>query len=124
VFSFGANDATLEEGLPRCAPDDSVANLERGLDLAEELGLRTFVVGPAAIDVEDQNDRIAALSARFATLCDGRGTPYVALVERLRHSTVWRSELAAADGAHPGAAGYAEATELVLAGGWLEWLGS
>jgi len=35
---------------------------------------------------------------------------------------VWRAEAAAGDGAHSGAGGYAALADLVLAGGWLDWL--
>jgi hypothetical protein len=46
----------------------------------------------------------------------------VAVVGELRDSEVWREELRAGDGAHPGAAGYALLTDLVLANGFADWL--
>jgi acyl-CoA thioesterase-1 len=86
--------------------------------------MRRFVVGPAAVDDEAANDRIAALSAAFAALCSRREVPFVPLVDDLRHSELWQDELAAGDGAHPGSAGYEEMARLILAGGWIDWLRS
>jgi lysophospholipase L1-like esterase len=57
-------------------------------------------------------------------LCARHRVPFVPLVEELRDNEVWRRELAAGDGAHPGTAGYAEVARLVLAAGWLDWLRS
>ncbi|HYH53411.1 MAG TPA: GDSL-type esterase/lipase family protein [Solirubrobacterales bacterium] len=124
VFAFGANDVTLRDGRPRASREESLAALEACLDGAEELGMRSFVVGPAAIDDEAANERIVALSAAFAALCGNRRVPFAPLAEALRHSQPWRRELAAGDGAHPGAAGYDEMARLVLAAGWLDWLRS
>jgi acyl-CoA thioesterase I len=122
VFAFGVNDVTLRSGRPRAGREESLTSLRAALDGAAELGMRSFVVGPAAIDDETGNDRIAELSGAFAELCDGYGVPFVPLVEALRGSEVWRRELAAGDGAHPGAAGYEEMARLILAAGWIEWL--
>lgn len=122
VLAIGANDTTIRDGRRRCEPDQSVANLARALDLGEERGLRSFVVGPAAIDDDSHNEVIDALSDRFAALCAERGVPYVGVSRALRSAGAWRRELAAGDGAHPGAAGYAELAQLVLDGGWLRWL--
>ena len=91
---------------------------------AQGLGLRRFVVGPAPIDDDAGNDRIAELSYAYRTLCARHRVPFVPLVEELRDNEVWRREIAAGDGAHPGAAGYAEIARLVLAAGWLDWLRS
>lgn len=124
VFAFGANDVTLRDGRPRASREESLAALGAALRGAEDLGMRSFVVGPAAIDDEEENDRIAALSAAFAELCDRRGVPFVPMVDALRGSKAWRRELAAGDGAHPGAAGYEEMARLVLAAGWIDWLRS
>ena len=123
VFSFGANDTTLDGGAPRCNPERSCGRLTEALDLAARFGLRSFVVGPAAIDDEAQNDRIDRLSDLFGELCAEWQVPYVEVSRPLRESTVWRNELRAGDGSHPGAAGYGELARLVLDAGWLDWLG-
>jgi lysophospholipase L1-like esterase len=124
VFAFGANDAALWDDTPQVSRDESLASLEAALDGAEELGMRSFVVGPAAIDDEEANERIAALSAAFAEVCDRRVAPFAPLAVALRHNEAWRRELAAGDGAHPGAAGYEEMARLVLAAGFIDWLRS
>ena len=124
VFAFGVNDATLRNGAPRCSRGESLAALQGALDGARGLGMRCFVVGPAAIDDEAENERIAELSRALEDLCQQREVPFVSLVEELRHSQAWRRELAAGDGAHPGARGYEEMARLVLAAGWIDWLGS
>lgn len=122
VFAFGVNDVSLREGILRCSREESLEALWSALDAAEELGMRCLVVGPAAIDDEDANERIVALSAGFGELCAQRGVLYVPLVEELRRSHLWRGEMAAGDGAHPGAFGYMEIARIVLAAGWLDWL--
>lgn len=124
VFAFGVNDAALWDDTPRVSRDESVAALEAALDGAEELGMRSFFVGPAAIDDEAANDRIVDLSSAYAEVCARRQVPFAPLAEALRASEAWRRELAAGDGAHPGAAGYEEMARLVLAAGFIDWLRS
>lgn len=124
VFAFGANDAAQWDDTPRVSQAESLASLEGALDGAEELGMRSFVIGPAAIDDEEANERIVELSDAFAEVCDRRGVPFAPLVDTLRRSETWRRELAAGDGAHPGAAGYEEMARLVLADGFIDWLRS
>ncbi len=58
----------------------------------------------------------------FAGVCAERGLPFVSVVEPLHSLPVWMEQVAAGDGAHPGAEGYEALTKLVLAGGWLDWL--
>jgi lysophospholipase L1-like esterase len=50
--------------------------------------------------------------------------PFVDVFGSLCSNAPWTAEAAAGDGAHPGAGGYAALARLVLAGGWLEWLGA
>jgi acyl-CoA thioesterase-1 len=122
VFSFGVNDTTLEDERPRVEGERSLGALGKALERADDLGLTALVVGPAPVDDEDQNERIAALSQGFAAICADKSAPFVDIVGELRNSPVWREEVATDDGAHPGAAGYELLAELVLAEGWLEWL--
>jgi acyl-CoA thioesterase-1 len=124
VFAFGANDITLRDGRLRASREESLAALKTALEDAEGLRMRSFVVGPAAIDDEAENERIAELSETFAALCDSRQVPFASLEGALRRSEEWRRELAAGDGAHPGAAGYEQMARLVLGAGWLDWLRS
>jgi lysophospholipase L1-like esterase len=48
--------------------------------------------------------------------------PFVSVIESLLAQPVWIEQVAAGDGAHPGAEGYDALARLVLAGGWLDWL--
>jgi acyl-CoA thioesterase-1 len=122
VFSFGTNDATLEDGRPRVDAETSVLTLERVLDEAARLGLPAFVVGPPPSCDPDQDDRVAALSARFETACRARSVPFVGVVAALRATPIWADEARAGDGVHPGAGGYEALAALVLDGGWPESL--
>jgi lysophospholipase L1-like esterase len=124
VFAFGVNDATMQEGAPRVDPGVSAATLTRVLDEASELGLPAFVVGPSPVAEPEHTARVRELSQRFAAICAPRAIPFVTVVEPLVASAVWLDEAAAGDGAHPGAGGYEALARLVLAGGWLDWIGA
>jgi lysophospholipase L1-like esterase len=122
VFAVGVNDATIEEGVRRVAPQRSEATLARMLDQAAARGLPTFVVGPTPVDDAAHTDRIVSLSARFRAVCDDRDVAYCEVVEPLLASAAWMGEVAAGDGAHPAAGGYEALAHLVVAAGWREWL--
>jgi acyl-CoA thioesterase-1 len=122
VVSFGANDTTVENGSERVAAADSRRALATLLDEAEELGVARFVVGPAPVDDAEQNVRIGELTRSFAEVCDERGVPFLAVVDALLASSVWMSEIAVGDGAHPSAGGYEAITRVLLDGGLLTWL--
>ena len=121
VFSFGANDATCENGRPRVAPAESVENLSRALAAARRCALPVLVVGPPPVNDDGQQERIRMLSAGFRDVAERAGTPYVDRAEPLRASPLWRRELTAGDGAHPGSAGYALMADLIMPA-WLAWL--
>jgi lysophospholipase L1-like esterase len=121
VFSFGANDATIENGGPRVPAADSVAGLSQAIAGGARLALPVLVVGPPPANDDDQQDRIIRLSASFAEVAAERGVPYVDVAGALRASSTWRREAQAGDGAHPGRAGYALLADLVMEP-WLEWL--
>lgn len=110
VFSFGANDATQEDGRVRVEPDASVRGLQEALAGAAQLALPAFVVGPPPVADPAHADRIEALSARLAAACT---VPFVDVARALRDSGPWVAEARANDGAHPGAGGYAQLTALV-----------
>jgi acyl-CoA thioesterase-1 len=122
VFSFGANDTSLEDGRPRVEPEHSVATLERVLDEAARLAIPAFVVGPPPVGEHAQDARIAGLSAQFADACAARAIPFADVVSALAANAAWRDEAAAGDGAHPGAGGYDALARLVLEAGWLVWI--
>jgi acyl-CoA thioesterase I len=122
VVSFGANDTTVEDGATREPPEASQAALAKLLDEAAELALPVLVVGPAPLEDAEQNARLASLADAFAALCASRQAQFVAVLEPLLASRVWMDELEAADGAHPGAAGYAALAKLLVARGVAAWL--
>ena len=123
VFSFGSNDATIEDGRRRVEPAVSVRTLAGVLDAAAALGLAAFVVGPPPVCEPGQDSRISRLSAQFSAVCAGRDVPFVGVVEALAASPAWVGEAKAGDGVHPGSGGYDALAQLVLAGGWLDWIG-
>lgn len=122
VLGLGSNDMAEEEDRLRVAPGQAVDALGRLIDLAEASGLGAFVVGPPPVGDRDQDERIRELSSRFAHVATRRRVAFVETATALGASAVWTAEAAAHDGSHPGAGGYAQLAELVLAGGWLDWL--
>ena len=122
VFSFGANDTTVEDGRLRVEPEVSSATLVSVLDEAGLLGLPAFVVGPPPVGEDGQDARITSLSSAFAKVCAARAVPFADVCEPLRANATWRTEAAAGDGSHPGAGGYAALAKLVLAAGWIAWI--
>lgn len=121
VLSTGVNDTHTLNGGPRVAPDESVDNLAAILAGAREKGWPVLVVAPPPVADPAHNDRIAALDERYGTLCESVGVSYARTHQPLRANPIWMREVAAVDGAHPAAAGYAEFAEL-LAPHWLLWL--
>ncbi len=123
VFSFGTNDATAEDGALRVAADRSVDNLAQMIDDAHALDLDVFVVGPAPVGEPAQDARIGELSAAFAVVASERDVSCVDTLTALSATPEWTAEAAANDGAHPGAGGYSALAQLILEGGWIDWLG-
>lgn len=122
VFSFGANDTTIEDGHLRVEPERSLESLSAVIDQAAALELRMLIVGPAPVDDDTQTRRISALSANFEKLCEEGGVPFVNVVGELRDSEIWHHEVRAGDGAHPAAQGYTLLADLLLKHGVGEWL--
>jgi len=124
VVSFGANDTTIEDGVQRVEAERSCGALDDILERARSIDLPTLVVGPAPVDDAEQSRRIHSLSAAFGEVCASRAVPFLGVAEPLLASNVWSQQAASGDGAHPGAAGYEALAEIVLSGGWLDWLRS
>ncbi|HLZ69660.1 MAG TPA: GDSL-type esterase/lipase family protein [Dehalococcoidia bacterium] len=122
VFSFGANDTTIEDGRRRVAPAVSLANAATILAGACRRW-PVLMVGPTPLADAAQNERIGALSRDLAPVCAAAGVPYLPVVEALLAATYWLPEAEANDGAHPGARGYAELAAQVQAWpAWQAWL--
>lgn len=118
VLSFGTNDVIT--GVPA---EQSRAALEAALNLADELSMPAFVVGPPPVgDVPEADARLAALSEEFADICGDRGVPIVETIAPLSAGGAWAEEAAAGDGSHPQDGGYEQLARIVQEGGILEWL--
>ena len=116
VFSFGANDATQEDGQWRVPPDLSAENA-RAMIARALLSYRVLVVGPPPAPEPEKTARHAELARRYADVCDALGVPFLDVLEPIRSVAAWWEEVAAGDGIHPGARGYAALAGVVEA--WL-----
>ena len=121
-MSFGVNDTTVQDGLPRVAAATSAANLRALLGELAANGVPVLVVGPPPIADRAQTERIAALDSEFAAVCRALDVWFFSVVADLDADPVWREEVAADDGAHPRAEGYQRLAELVWPA-WCSWLG-
>lgn len=120
VFSFGVNDCCPDEdtGTRRVSLDDTLAHAERILTGANAKW-PVLMVGPAPIADPDVNALTADLNAALKAASNRGGVPYCDVFDRLAASETWMREVAAVDGAHPGAEGYKVFAALV--GAWDEW---
>lgn len=121
VFSFGANDTTIENGKTRVSFEDSITNLQDILSIAKDL-YPVLVVSAPPIDDKEQNQRISDLSREFNKICNQLSIPYLDVVPELLKSNIWMDEVRKYDGAHPRAAGYQVFAEIVQNWeGWSNW---
>jgi lysophospholipase L1-like esterase len=118
VFSFGANDITLEEGEVRVPFAESLQNTQQILTIAQQT-FPTIMVGPPPLLEDDLNQRIASLSQQLAVVCEAIEVPYLEVFTSLQELQIWKEEVAANDGAHPRTAGYDKLAQLVE--GWSAW---
>lgn len=118
VFSFGANDATIEEGRWRVPPDLSAENA-RAMIARAQLSYSVLVVGPPPAPEAEKTARHAELAARYREVCRGLDVPFLDILEPIKSVDAWWAEVAAGDGIHPGAGGYTALAELVDA--WPAW---
>jgi lysophospholipase L1-like esterase len=119
VFSFGANDTTIENGKTRVSFETSLANTRNILKVAKQM-CPVLMVGIAPVGELEQDRRIARLSAAFALVCHDIDVPYLDIFTCLQASDVWINDAMANDGAHPRAAGYTHLAQLVQ--NWQPWL--
>lgn len=118
VFSFGVNDTTLENGQPRVPEMQSVENVRIMLRAARSHYSLALVGPPPNVDAE-QNVRTRRLSQLLAKVASSENVAFLSVFDDLVADEVWVREVAAGDGAHPGAAGYARLAALVEA--WPGW---
>jgi lysophospholipase L1-like esterase len=118
VFSFGANDATIEDGHWRVDPEQSATNARTLISEAQER-YSTLMVGPPPAPELDKTARHAELAGRYAAICQELHVPFLDILPSIQTVTAWWQEVAAGDGIHPGSGGYAALAELVDA--WPAW---
>jgi lysophospholipase L1-like esterase len=113
IFATGVNDTAIEHGAQRVEPKQSVAALSEVVDECAARGWPLLVVGPAPIADPVRNERIVALSLAMAALCQSRAAHFASVAPTLVEDTNWLAEVAAGDGAHPGANGYRRLGDLL-----------
>jgi len=132
VFAFGVNDMAEDPGTGIRVPIPESVEVARAM-IAEAVAWRpTLWVGPAPGDMAQQpfspgpginysfdNERTAELSRQYAALAKTLGVPYLDLFTPLSGDGRWAAALAAGDGIHPAADGYALIAEHV--GAWPAW---
>ncbi len=111
VLSCGVNDAFMEDGELPISPEESIANVRAILHGAK--AYRVFMVGPPPVDDDEQNERIATLSAGYAREAAALEIPYVDLLSPLVTDDSYRREIARNDGAHPGSGGYSKMANII-----------
>lgn len=123
IFSFGTNDTTIESGKMRVETAVSLQNTRQILTAAQKTYPVLMLSPPPIADVA-QNGRTEHLITQFAELCQELGIPYLDVFTPLLATPSWLAAVAAGDGAHPNAAGYAQLAALVDAWEvWQKWLG-
>lgn len=118
VFSFGANDMTLEAGRLRVSEEESVANFAAVVSAAQKK-YQVAVVGPCPVGDTEQDARILQLCSRYERQSSALRVPYLPMARSLVRNALWLSEIKANDGSHPGAAGYEFIASAVV--GWRSW---
>jgi lysophospholipase L1-like esterase len=118
VFSFGANDTTIEQGQRRLSLDATLDNL-RGIVQDARRQYPTLLVGPPPVAEAAHTARIMVLCHAMATVAQELGVPYLPVCEPLVHAQTWVQEAAHYDGAHPQQGGYTALAALVQA--WPAW---
>jgi acyl-CoA thioesterase I len=118
VFALGANDTTLETGRLRVMEAQSRENV-RSMLCAAQQQYSVVMIGPPPSAEAEQNVMTRRLSGVLAEVAANESVPFLSVFDALATDETWMREVAAGDGAHPGAAGYARLAMLVEA--WPAW---
>jgi acyl-CoA thioesterase I len=119
VFSFGGNDCTHEDEMPRVPPEVTEENAAALLGWAAARWPVLMVGPPPLLHDAGHDARVAVLSARLAALCDDMDLPFLDVHAPLAAGNAWRHGVARGDGVHPDSGGYAALAALV--DGWAPW---
>jgi lysophospholipase L1-like esterase len=121
VFSFGVNDAWIENDKTRISLINSIINSREILKATKTL-YPVLMVSPPPVLEPEHNHKISELSKHFELVCRRLEIPYLDVFSSLEKSQVWKDEIRGNDGAHPRAAGYTELAEFVKKwDAWLKW---
>ncbi|MDO3646313.1 GDSL-type esterase/lipase family protein [Nocardia mangyaensis] len=124
VLSFGSNDAVEENGAVRVAHPRTLDNLSALLAEARHRAIRPLVVGPPpVVDAGAEHlRRTTELATAMSALTRSLDVGFIDITTLLADDPVWAEEVRAGDGAHPGSGGYRRLADLILGGGWREWI--
>jgi lysophospholipase L1-like esterase len=114
VFSFGVNDAHLEDGRPRQSQAETLKNARAMLTEAAWL-CPVLMVGPPPVVNPGVCARLESLNENLQSLATRLKAPFIDVLRPLMADGLWQAEAAAWDGAHPGAGAYQQMAELVSA---------
>ncbi len=131
VFAFGINDTAEESpGKLRVEPADTVRTARQILGEAKAW-LPTLMIGPVPVDEAKmpltiglvrrdwRNQRVIQTSRSLAAVASEVGVPYLDLYSLVGADPAFSRALAAGDGVHPSAEGYAILADAI--GSWLAW---
>jgi lysophospholipase L1-like esterase len=134
VFAFGVNDTAEEAGRLRVDPEETVTTARAILGEAARWK-PTLMVGPAPVDEakmplaigpvprDMRNARIAKMSRLLEGVAAETGVPYFDAYTTLAENPLWRQAIAASDGVHAIADGYAlMAARIGAWSGWRGWM--
>lgn len=118
IFSFGANDRSIEAHGPRVSYERQIENVRAILTSALSRWPTLFVSSPPPIHESARVDAIRQAAA-FGNICLDLRVHFLDVVAASSGFRRWQEEALAGDGAHPGAGGYEEFADVVEA--WPPW---
>lgn len=119
VLSFGVNDTTMQDGVQRVPTEDTLAALHDAVRAVAPVPV--LMVGPPAIVDDAHDERVRRLAYALRAECATASIPYLDAHGTTTGRSLWRAQARAGDGAHPGAAGYAQLAA-ALTNQVLEWI--
>lgn len=115
VFSFGANDRVVENGMARVSLAQQIETTRAILGNARARWPVVFIAAPDTGSGEAARERVQTTQK----LCAELGVPFLDAFTASLSFKHWRAEAAAGDGVHPGSLGYEEFAAVVDA--WPAW---
>lgn len=116
VFCFGANDCLLNEHRRvRVGKVERLKNAKAIMVDAPSMASTLFISPFPIADNEIATKCIADTARQLSVVAKMNKVPYVNIFDAMKNAKAWRTEALASDGAHPSAAGYAEAAKLIKA---------